>query len=163
MRRLVVGLIILLSALRSGTMPCGPEGRICRCPLRLRGGEEQEQTSHVSPFSVQGETDYDKIITLFGSKVFGGDIAVGVDLRSYQAMEESLIGRLERVTGRPAHHLIRRNFAGSLAVAAHYLPAEASSFLTEILIKYSTCTRQERHFTSTQEGACISYMHVEAV
>ena len=49
-------------------------------------------TQHVDPWTVVGAVDYDKLITKFGSTPLTQDV----------------IERMERVTGRRAHHFIRR-------------------------------------------------------
>ncbi|EKX47021.1 hypothetical protein GUITHDRAFT_86582 [Guillardia theta CCMP2712] len=92
MQQHLVILVILSLMVQSGTMPCTLRGPTCRHVVRLRGGEDQQRTSNITPYSVEGETDYEKIVTLFGSK----------------EIDSELISRLERVTGRAAHHLIRR-------------------------------------------------------
>ena len=92
---------------QSGTLPCTLRGPTCRHVVRLRGGEDQERTSGITPYSVQGETDYEKIVTLFGSKVMRREAEGRIDVR-HQEIDSELTSRLERVTGRAAHHLIRR-------------------------------------------------------
>jgi tryptophanyl-tRNA synthetase len=47
---------------------------------------------HVDPWTVVGAVDYDKLLTKFGSS----------------PLTEDLIARMERITGRRAHHFIRR-------------------------------------------------------
>lgn len=61
------------------------------------GVEPGEGGGVVTAFEVKGAVDYDKLVREFGS----------------QRMDAALIERLERVSGKRAHHLIRRGFVFS--------------------------------------------------
>jgi hypothetical protein len=63
------------------------------------GGDQEgfEGGGVVTAFEVKGAVDYEKLVREFGS----------------QLMDSDLIERLEKVTGRRAHHLIRRGFVFS--------------------------------------------------
>jgi tryptophanyl-tRNA synthetase len=54
--------------------------------------EIKKDTVTVDPWTVEGDVDYDKLLIQFGS----------------QKLEASLVERLERVTGKKCHRLIRR-------------------------------------------------------
>lgn len=55
-------------------------------------GNAAGEDGHVDPWTVVGKVDYDKLITKFGSS----------------PLTDELVARMERVTGRRAHHFIRR-------------------------------------------------------
>lgn len=57
-----------------------------------KSSEEAPDDMVVDPWSVEGNVDYDKLIKIFGS----------------QKIDEELINRIERVTGKRAHHFLRR-------------------------------------------------------
>lgn len=54
--------------------------------------KDSKKEAVVDPWNVEGDVDYDKLIEQFGS----------------QRLEADLVARLERVTGRKCHRLIRR-------------------------------------------------------
>jgi hypothetical protein len=65
---------------------------LMRSVSRLRGGADT--SGEVTAFEVKGHVDYDRLVRDWGS----------------QRINATLIDRIERLTGRRAHHLIRRGF-----------------------------------------------------
>ena len=74
---------------------------------------DAQPAQHVDPWTVVGAVDYDKLITKFGSTPLADDV----------------IARMEKVTGRRAHHFIRRGIFFSHRCACRALALARPSLL----------------------------------
>lgn len=73
-----------------------------------KGEEEEEEEQVVNPWEVSssGKIDYDKLIDKFGC----------------QRLDQSLIDRVQRLTGRPAHVFLRRGVFFAHRFVSFYVP-----------------------------------------
>jgi hypothetical protein len=78
------------------------EGQFSQSTIGEAAGGRSNQTTTemdavVTAFEVKGAVNYDRLVSLFGS----------------QLLTESLVERLERVTGKPVHYLVKRGIVFS--------------------------------------------------